>query len=117
MVERIGTCRQCNQLFYYSAKSWAGKGRVTCDKHRDERRREQTANRVRRHRMNQKQSPELPAMTVHIMSCNGKTYCGSTKWGSVAKAVADAIRDGRVRGRICKTCYKLFQADLGGQIK
>lgn len=114
MITVMAECSGCHQTFFYPRSSGGGRRRTWCDDCAPKHKRDATKQRVRRHRVSAAKQHELPAMTVHIMSCNGKTYCGSSKWGSVAKAVSEAIRQGRVRGRICKTCYRLFQADLGG---
>lgn len=114
MVNRVGTCRVCKQMFWYDAPSWHGKGRTTCDTHRAEARREGTKNRVRKHRKEvADQTAARPVLIVHIRSCNWKTYCGRDFDPIVARNIAIDRKEGRIDTIICKTCYRAFMADEG----
>lgn len=113
METRIGTCKVDGQMFTYQASSWAGKGRTTCDEHRKQIKAKQTRERVRKHRMSKDQN-EKKFITVHIQSCNQKSYCGRPWSDYEARATSGEILKGRIKGRVCKSCLRLFEADLGG---
>jgi len=114
MVTKIGTCSVDGQMFHYDAPSWYGKGRTLCDEHRDQRRRAQTSQRVKRHRMNAKKTKSGRVVVVHIASCNGKTFCGRDHDALKARFIAENIKNGMTRGTICKSCYRAFVAETGG---
>jgi len=113
MVTRIATCSVDGQAFYYTALSWRGKGRLTCDFHRAEIKRAQTKERVRR--LRKTKAKQEKRFIVHVKKFGGKgrpdTYCGVEQSNEeVGRAL---LGNPRAIYRYCKKCRTAFFKDHG----
>lgn len=116
MVTRTASCRFCPSMFYYTANSFRGKGRVACDKCATKRRRLQTKARVRKLREKRsKITKRNKRYIVHLERPGSlKTYCGTKQDdGLVGRILYGA---GACDWRYCYTCAAMFEKATGARL-
>lgn len=113
-MEQYSKCIDCHQGFFYRRAEYQGRVRSVCDKCVSDHKKKGTRERVRKFRMNAKKNDVSPAVTVHIGSCNGKSFCGRAWTAQDAATLSGEILKGHIKGSICKSCLRGFEGATGG---
>jgi hypothetical protein len=114
----LTVCRKCENMFMNDRPTGRGRYKLYCPTCAPKVKRELANDRVARYRAAHSEKKLKPVtLTIHINTCNGRTYCGRLRSETSAEERIAAAGDRKVNIVQCKTCRKAFNADLRGDGK